>query len=434
MKKLSRVGKPLYSCLILSHRCFFQCQMCLNWNTPPNADRLCFDDCKRFIDGLSEFIDYSLDINIMGGEPLMIDWFLPLCNYIYEKGFTSIISTNGYLIDNEMAKEIIDSHLEVLAFSLDGMKAETHDSIRGMKGAYSRIMDAIGYLKEYRKDKPKVVILTLILEKNLEELIELVNWVQKTDIVGEISFLALQDPGLVDKKENWFQQPEYKQLWPQDFDKLINVIDSLISLKRKGYKIYNPFSQLEAFKEYYRDPERFLQETPHRIYDYIIDLDPTGEIFLSGHLLGSIRDNISLEELWFSEKANKIRQEIDLYGCVNSRAKVINYICAFQDDNKQVNSNGQSKYQAERYAQLGFFYQKKGKYDIAITQFKKALELNPNNAKLHLGVAYNYLKSKDYKAALCEYQEAFRLDPTSCKEATLDYKEALRRVREVYGE
>ncbi len=420
---LSRIGSPLFCDLILSHRCFFRCKMCIDWKTPNNAKTLTFEECKRFIDSLSEFIDYSLDINIMGGEPFMIDWFLPLCDYIYSKGFNPIASTNAYLVDKDMAKKILDSHLGVLAISLDGIKQKTHDYIRGRKGAYAKVMDALGYLKRYRKNSCfHITLLPLILEENLQELPELVKWSKNSGLVDSVSFLALVESGLVDCKEGWFRQPQYHRLWPQDHDKLKDVLDLIILLKKQGYRIVNPISQLEAFKEYYRDPEEFLRTTEYCIRDYIIDLDPTGELLLSGHSLGSISDNGSLEKLWFSQKADKIRQKIDLYGCDTSRSCVINFICAFkQDGSSQLDHNGN----------LAFYYQARGKYDFALLYFKKALECNPDNANLHLGAAYNYLKLRDYRAALQEYKEAFRLNNDTYKEVELNYQEALRKSIEI---
>ncbi len=422
-KPLSRIDHPLFCDLIISHKCFFQCKMCIDWKTPSDKKPLTYDRCRQFVDGLSGFVNHRLDINIMGGEPLMLDWVLPLCNYIYKKGFTSIMSTNAYLIDEDMARKIADSHLGVLAISLDGIEAETHDFIRGRQGAYSRVMDAIEYLGKYCKNGPQITILTLILERNLEELSRIVKWAQETEIIDSISFLALLESGLVDKKKGWFKQPEYQQLWPQNSKKTKDAIEALISLKKEGYKIYNPYSQLDAFKEYYNNPERFLRETEYCIHDYIVDLDPTGEIFLSGHSLSSIKDGMNLEKSWFSKKANEIRRYIDLHGCDSSRSCLINFICAFQQDGNEV--------RGIHYASMGFHYQQEGQHELALLNFKKASEINPDSAELHLGVAYNYLKLKDYKAALHEYKEAFRLNPDSYKDTAFDYKEALEGSKKI---
>jgi len=397
-----KVGNPLFCDLIVSHRCFFKCKMCIDWKTPPNAAVLNFNEAKKFIDNLSDLIDYKIDINIMGGEPFMLDWLLPLCDYIHYKGFKAIISTNAYLINEEMAKKIRDSHLGVLAISLDGMKAETHDSIRGKKGAYSKAVDALGYLKKYRNNNLHISILSLILEKNIEELPRLVKWTRETGFANSISFLALVESGLVKRKEGWFRQSKYGRLWPQDLRKVKKSIDSISLLKKQGYNVDNPFSQLEAFKEYYSNPEEFVRKTEYCIHDYIVDLDPTGDIFLSGHKLGSMKSSGALKKLWFSEEADKIRKYIDAHGCDTSRSCLINFTCAFTQDGDK---------QSDYFGKMAIYYQAAEKYDLALIHFKKAIEKNPKNVNLHLGAAYNYLKLKDYKAALNEYNEALRLNP-----------------------
>ena len=423
---LSRVGAPLFCNLIVSHRCFFKCQMCLNWKAPEADKALSFEECKKFVDGLSQFIDYKLDINIMGGEPLMLDWILPLCNYMYEKGFASIMSTNGYLIDETKAQEIADSRLEFLGLSLDGLKPHTHDTIRGMSGSHARIMSAIANLEARCKRPFSITFLTLILESNLGELPELVKWLsQPGGIHKEVSFTALLECGLVKDKEGWFRQAAYKHLWPQDPGKVSGVIDELIALKKQGHKIVNPVSQLEAFKEYYRDPEKFLRETEYCIHDYIIDLDPSSEILLSGHPLGSLKNSHDLKELWFSEKANQIRRYIDEYGCDSSRSCLINFLCAFPPDGDD---------QLDHYGNLAFFYQVRGKYDQSLLHFKKALIRNPRNANLHLGVAYSYFKLKDYRASVDAYDRAFGLKPDLRKDREImsDYQKTLEGALQFY--
>jgi tetratricopeptide (TPR) repeat protein len=264
-----------------------------------------------------------------------------------------------------------------------------------------------------------------MLEQNIGQLPELVKWAGTTGIIGGISFLALLESGLVKNKEGWFRQPEYKHLWPQDHGKVQGVIDELIALKKQGYKIVNPLSQLEAFKEYYRDPEKFLRETEYCIHDYIIDLDPSSEILLSGHPLGHLENSRDLKELWFSEKANQIRRYIDEYGCDSSRSCLINFLCAFPPDGDD---------QLDHYGNLAFFYQVRGKYDQSLLHFKKALIRNPRNANLHLGVAYSYLRLKDYRVALDAYDRAFGLKPDLRKDASImsDYQKALEGALKFY--
>ncbi len=413
--KAMRIGRPLFCDMIIAHKCFFKCQMCIEWKNPPDLPMLSFEQCTRFVDELSEFIDYSLDINIMGGEPFAIDWLLPLCDYMHEKKLNPIISTNAYLIDETMAKKIAVSKLKVLAISLDATDAKVHDAIRGKKGAFDHVMKALTYLNKYRSKELHLVILPLILESNLETLPDLVRWVKESKQADSVSFQALVESGLVNQKEGWFRKPEYRHVWPHNPKRTKKVIETLIDMKQHGYPITNPNNQLEAFKKYYSDPEKFLDETEYCIRDYIIDLDPNADILLSGHKLGSMKENTPLKHLWFSSKANEIREYIGEHGCVNSRSCLINFICAFMKQEEQELNI------CERRA---YAYQQNGKYDYAVIEFKKAIALKPGDGKLRLGTAYNYFKLNDYEAALKEYEEAFRISPESrTEEIDLQYKE-----------
>jgi MoaA/NifB/PqqE/SkfB family radical SAM enzyme len=312
-----------------------------------------------------------------------------------------------------MAKKIAASRLKVLAVSLDAIDAKIHDTIRGKDGAFDHAIKALTYLNKYRSKELNLVILPLILEGNLETLPDLVRWVKESKQADSVSLLALVESGLINQKEGWFKKPEYKLIWPQNSEKTKKVMETLIDMKQHGYPISNPYNQLEAFKEYYRDPEKFLNETAYCIRDYIIDFDPNGDILLSGHKLGSIKESIPLKRLWFSEKANEIRKYIDEHGCVNSRSCLINFICAFLK---------KEEHEVIYCAKKAYAYQQSGKYDYALIEFKKAFALSPRDGKLLLGTAYNYFQLNDYEAALKEYEEAFRISPeTRTAEVNLQY-------------
>ena len=331
-KNLLQAGNPRFCDIVISSECFLKCKMCKVWQYGPQSNELTFEEAKRFVQSLSEFVKEPLEINVMGGEPLWKEWCLDLCSFISKKGFRSIISTNAYLVDEDMAKRIADSGLNVLAVSLESLNPDTHNYLRGKDDVFSKAMKGIEYLEKYRNPDMAVTILTIIMEKNMDEILELTHWVNNNKMLQNISFLALLETGLVQDRRDWFKSQVYKDLWPQDTQKLYRLMDELIRLGRMGYKIWNPVSQLDAFKEYYTDPDGFMKETEYQVHDYIIDMDENGSIYLSGDVLGDIRKD-DLKQLWFSDKANEIRRKIDTHG-PGKRCCVINFNCAFpQDDN-----------------------------------------------------------------------------------------------------
>ena len=341
-KNILQAGNPRFCDIVITNRCLLKCKMCKSWQCGPQSNELTFAEAKKFVQSLSEFVKEPLEINVMGGEPLWKDWCLDLCSFISEKGFKSIISTNAYLIDEDMAKRIADSGLSVLAISLESLNPNTHNYIRGKDDVFSKVMQAIEYLQKYCGSKLTLTILTIIMEKNLDEILKLTEWVNQNKALQNISFLALLETGLVAQRHNWFKSQVYKDLWPQDIEKVYRLIDQLIKLRRSGYKIWNPISQLDALKDYYTEPDKFMQDTEYRVNDYIIDLDENGSIYLSGDILGNVRED-DLKQLWFSDKANQIRRKIDIHG-PGKRCCVINFICAFPQDEEYLKVRTEKKY------------------------------------------------------------------------------------------
>ncbi len=404
-----RIGDPRFCDIVVSTRCVLQCKMCKAWQCGQDPASLTFENAKKFVRSLSEFVSYPLEINVMGGEPLLKEWCLDLCSFIHEQGFKSIISTNAYLIDEDMAKRIADSRLNVLAISLESLRPETHDFYRGVKGTFSKVMKAIEYLDKYCRGRLALTILTIIMEKNLDELPELVEWVQGNDLFENVSFLALLETGIVHPRNNWFKRPEYSEMWPQNVKRTHRCIDELIRLRKKGYKIWNPLSQLEAFKSYYVDPDKFMRETEYRIHDYIIDLDEHGTVYLSGEPLGDITKD-DVKDLWYSGKAQQIRKAIDVRG-PGKRCCVINFICAFPPDS----THGQKQRVQSGQVNLeqGFLYYEQRQFTEAIQAFTAVLRVNPNSENAHHGLGLCYQEEGSFDRAIEEYNKILELNPHS---------------------
>jgi len=372
---------------------------------------LSLDECKEFIRQLKKFVPAPFEINLMGGEPFLKEWILDLCNFIRRCGYVSIISTNAYLIDKEMARCITDSGLDSLAISLESLNPETHDFLRGQKGVFKKVMDAIDYLTRFKtKRTPYLTILAIIMEKNLDEILELTEWVNQTEALDNISFLALLRPDSTLPEEGWHKCSKCKRLWPQDINRVHNIIDELIRLKREGYKINNPISQLEAFKKYYIDPVKFMRETEYKIYDYIIDLESDGDVFLSGELLFNIRNSKTyrLDKFWFLEKANNIRNKIDKYGA-GKRICVINFIVTFPKDSDEE----KKEYDCRSHQGLGELYLQKGNLAKAIDEFNQTLKLDPKNEHAHRGLGMCFQHNKQFNRAIDEFRRVLEINPSN---------------------
>src|SRR3990172_4499679 len=76
------------------------------------------------------------------------------------------------------------------------------------------------------------------------------------------------------------------------------------------------------------------------------------------------------------------------------------------------------------HLERGNAYLQEQKYAEAVIEFKNVLQLDPNHAAAHYGLAKSYLGQKDLQRAYWELQESARLDPTNV-DARLQYAEFL---------
>ena len=65
-------------------------------------------------------------------------------------GVTSQMATNGSLIDEAMAKDLVADGPTRFVLSLNSPRAEVHDKTRGRNGSYEEVINALRFLKAAR--------------------------------------------------------------------------------------------------------------------------------------------------------------------------------------------------------------------------------------------------------------------------------------------
>jgi radical SAM protein with 4Fe4S-binding SPASM domain len=85
---------------------------------------------------------------LSGGEPLMRPDILDLAAYGQALGLRMLLSTNGTLVDAGLARAMRKSGLARVSLSLDGPDAASHDSFRGLDGAFEGLRKAAAHFLE----------------------------------------------------------------------------------------------------------------------------------------------------------------------------------------------------------------------------------------------------------------------------------------------
>jgi AdoMet-dependent heme synthase len=100
-------------------------------------------------DIIDEIAAVSAPILVLsGGEPLFRSDIFQLARYATDKGLRVALATNGTLVTKQVARKIVDSGVRRVAISLDGADAPTHDTFRGIPGAFDAAITGFLNLKE----------------------------------------------------------------------------------------------------------------------------------------------------------------------------------------------------------------------------------------------------------------------------------------------
>ncbi|HEX6906669.1 MAG TPA: radical SAM protein, partial [Terriglobales bacterium] len=84
---------------------------------------------------------------LSGGEPLYRSDIFQLARYGTDHGLRVALATNGTLVTREVARMIVDSGVRRVSISLDGADALTHDTFRGIPGAFDAAVQGLRNLK-----------------------------------------------------------------------------------------------------------------------------------------------------------------------------------------------------------------------------------------------------------------------------------------------
>jgi AdoMet-dependent heme synthase len=84
---------------------------------------------------------------LSGGEPLYRSDIFQLARYATDKGLRVALATNGTLVTKDVARMIVDAGVRRVSISLDGADATTHDSFRGIPGAFEAAVHGLRNLK-----------------------------------------------------------------------------------------------------------------------------------------------------------------------------------------------------------------------------------------------------------------------------------------------
>jgi radical SAM protein with 4Fe4S-binding SPASM domain len=137
-----QIQPPFMVSYSITKKCNLRCKHCYSSSVEQaDPDELSTEEAMHLVDDLSRWGIGLLIID--GGEPLCREDLLDVVRYASSKGIRTTVGSNGTLIDDGMAKKMLDSGVMAVAISVDGVDAGTHDSFRGVDGAFEQTLRGI---------------------------------------------------------------------------------------------------------------------------------------------------------------------------------------------------------------------------------------------------------------------------------------------------
>lgn len=306
--------RPLRATFEVTYRCNLECKMCylVIEGREKQKEELSADEIKNVI---SQFTR-KIPLTFTGGEPLLKEGIMDVLRHASKRNMFGLL-TNGILITEKRAKELVEIGTNSLTISIDGIK-EVHDKIRG-KSSFEKSMEGIKRIQEQKrkqgKNNPRINLNAVIMPSNIDSLHEIVGLASELSI-DYCSFQAL-DPSLnrsglnVQNDMNRYMESSINktnQIDPDEMKKHLERIDQA-SKKNKVRVNFVPRINRKDLIDYYSgktDEGKYVCKFPWSA----LRISPFGDVYpCFNYNIGNVRKN-KISELWNNVHYKNFRKSL----------------------------------------------------------------------------------------------------------------------------
>ena len=151
---------PIRLWVELTNVCNLRCRMCPN-SRPDNSKRgfMSFKTFKMIID---QSCGHVYDINLSHrGESLLHDEIDGMIAYAKQMNVATRLNTNATVLTEEKSRKLIESGLDFISFSFDGLDRQTYENIR-VGADFDHVVDNITTFLRLKKELGSVTPYTMI--------------------------------------------------------------------------------------------------------------------------------------------------------------------------------------------------------------------------------------------------------------------------------
>jgi len=165
----SLTARPVEYIVETTAKCNLYCPMCPRETFPQPKEDMNAEIFERLVSETGRAAEHMMLIGL--GEPLLDPKIFDRIEYCARHGISTLLSTNGTLLDEAAAARLLDSGLEHVTLSFDGASKESFEYYR--KGArFEKVRDnfvRFARMKHERRSRMQVVVQMVRMERNAGE-------------------------------------------------------------------------------------------------------------------------------------------------------------------------------------------------------------------------------------------------------------------------
>ncbi len=293
-------SRPVQISGLLNKRCNAKCRMCeerKNLEMPELPAAV----WNRSIASLKSFVGVY-HINFSGGEPFVKDDLFEILEFCHQQGISFGLTTNGMLLNEKNVKRLLGVNPTNINISVDSMRDEIHDFIRGVPGVLERIREGVALLCKHRKEmgvNPGIMLKAIVCKETLPYLHEIVEYAEEMQLTG-VNFQPLM-----------LGADDAEEMFKVDKNELDAVIEKLCAMKQAGGRILNSVPAIQDWRTHF-DSVTPMRNAPCVVGLRTLTIAPDGEVNLCpfcNSRIGNIEHD-DIKAMWYSPDARRIRRNL----------------------------------------------------------------------------------------------------------------------------
>ena len=278
-------GRPAILTIEPTNLCNLHCPLCITGSGQlrRSQGRMSLNTFQRILDIMGDDLFFLLLYH--QGEPYLNSDFLQMVRMAKQKNIYCTTSTNGHYFDDESIRATIESGLDSMIVSLDGVTQETYEHYR-VNGKLERVLQGTKRFMEIKKEmksKTPLIALQFLVMKHNEHEIPAVRKLAKELGVDRLLIKTIEVHSVEEARE-WLPQNEKYRRYYFDGQKLI--------VKNAGKKSC---------------PRPWLST----LINWDGGLVPCCFDKNGDYEMGNILKVRDLDEIWFSESFQKFRTQLN---------------------------------------------------------------------------------------------------------------------------